>query len=348
MPFGEGTMKCPTIREAAGIHPERSVTKTVLVAGAGGFIGGHLVADLLRKGHRVRAVDIKPFEDWHQFHADTENVVADLSRRSAANAAVRGVDRVYNLSCNMGGAGFTASHRADCSLNVLINTHLLMAAKESDVDRFFFSSTACVYNIAKQEEAIDVKLKESDAYPSMPEPGYGDEKLFSEKLCEFFRGDYGIETRVARFHNIYGPCGDFDSGREKAPAAICRKVIHAKLSGENAIEIWGDGNQTRSFAYIDDCIRGINDVTDGLFVEPVNLGSAEGVTINQLVGIAEEIAGVKLERRYNLDAPRGVNGRNSDNTLFRSVYGWEPSIPLREGLEKTYRWIYDKMRSRYQ
>jgi nucleoside-diphosphate-sugar epimerase len=230
-------------------------------------------------------------------------------------------------------------------LSVLINTHLLLAAKENKIDRFFYSSSACVYSSLKQTQTDSTPLKEEDAYPAMPEDGYGWEKLFSERMCRHFREDFGLETRVARFHNVYGPFGTYDGGREKAPAAISRKIVQAKLSGANKIEIWGDGNQTRSFMYIDDCLNGIKVILEGENTIPINLGSEEMVSINQLVDIVEEIAGVKMTRSYDLSAPQGVRGRSSDNTMFRDTYGWEPKISLREGLEKTYRWIYDEISS---
>jgi nucleoside-diphosphate-sugar epimerase len=319
-----------------------------LVCGAGGFIGGHLVGDLLRKGHAVRAVDIKPLKDWQQVYPDAENLVADLSRREVAFSVVSGTDTVYNLACDMGGIGFIETNKAACMLNVLINTHLLIAAGQCGVEHFFFASSACVYNADKQAaKSIYVALKESDAYPAMPEDGYGWEKLFSERMCRHYREDGGVETCVARLHNVYGPCGTFHGGREKAPAAMCRKIIHAKLSGETYLEIWGDGEQTRSFMFIDDCIKGIDLMMAGDIRDPLNLGSSEGVSINRLADIVEEIAGVKLKRRYNLDAPKGVNGRNSDNTLVRQLLNWEPATKLRDGMEKTYRWIYDQMVGQY-
>ena len=316
----------------------------VVVCGGGGFIGGHLVGDLLNKGFEVRCVDIKPKNEWYQVHTKAENVVADLNLKDAAFNAVRGTDTVYNLACNMGGMGFIEKNKGLCMVSVLINTHLLLAAREFGVQRFFYASSACVYNGEKQtSKTTDVYLKEEDAYPAMPEDGYGWEKLFSERMCRHFREDWGVPTRVARFHNVYGPFGTYKGGREKAPAAICRKVIEAKESGKHEIEIWGDGKQTRSFMFIDDCLKGIYQIANADFLEPVNLGSAEGVTINQLVDIVEDIAGIKLKRRYNLDAPKGVNGRNSDNTLFRKVYGWEPDTKLRDGMAKTYAWIYEQM-----
>jgi len=319
----------------------------VLVAGGGGFIGGHLVGELLRSGHRVRAVDVKPHREWYQVHPGAENVQGDLTEKDVAFSAVRGMDHVYNLAADMGGMGFIENNRALCMLSVLTTTHLLMAAREADVERFFFSSSACVYAAEKQTSAEVVALKESDAYPAMPEDGYGWEKLFSERMCRHFREDFGLTTRVARYHNVYGPFGTFEGGREKAPAAICRKVAEAKFSGVHEIEIWGDGEQTRSFMYIDDCVRGSRAILDSDITEPINLGSDQLVTINQLVDMVEEIAGITVERRYDLSAPQGVRGRNSDNTMIRAELGWEPGIRLETGLAQTYAWIYDQLASRH-
>ena len=315
----------------------------VLVAGAGGFIGGHLVQDLVDQGLIVRAVDIKPFSEWHQIRSEADNQRLDLSVIEACREAVKGVRWVYNLAADMGGMGFIENNKARCMLSVLVNTHMLMMAKKAGVSRFFYSSSACVYAADKQTDPNVTALKEEDAYPATPEDGYGWEKLFSERMCRHFREDFGLETRVARYHNVYGPHGTYSGGREKAPAAICRKVIEAKLSGNHEIEIWGDGHQTRSFMWIDDCVKGTQMIMDGDFVEPLNLGSSELVSINQLVDMVEEIGGVKLKRSYNLKAPKGVNGRNSDNTLIQKIYNWEPATKLRDGLERTYRWIYDQM-----
>jgi GDP-D-mannose 3',5'-epimerase len=316
----------------------------VVVAGAGGFIGGHLLADLRRRGYpRLRAVDLKPLGDWWQRFDDVENLQLDLQDLANCRRAVAGAAQVFNLAADMGGMGFIENNKARCMLSVLINTHLLLAAREAGVQRFFYASSACVYAADKQTSPDVKPLKESDAYPAMPEDGYGWEKLFSERMCRHFREDFGLETRVARFHNVYGPLGTWKGGREKAPAAICRKVIEAKRTGSQEIEIWGDGQQTRSFQYIDDCLQGIRLIMDSAILEPINLGSDELVTINGLVDIVERIAGVKLKRRYQLDAPKGVNGRNSDNTLIRQYLGWAPSIRLSEGLEKTYAWIYDQI-----
>jgi GDP-D-mannose 3',5'-epimerase len=321
-------------------------SKKIVVCGAGGFIGGHLAADLLRQGVTVRGVDVKPLEEWFQLFPEAENLQLDLREKDACEEAVAGADIVYNLASDMGGMGFIEHNKALCMLSVLINTYLLMAARKADVQRFFYSSSACVYAADKQVSPDLTALKEEDAYPAMPEDGYGWEKLFSERMCRHFREDFGLTTRVARYHNVYGPHGTYDGGREKAPAAICRKVIEAQLSGTHEIEIWGDGEQTRSFQWIDDCVKGTQMILEGDFAEPINLGSNELVTINHLVDLVEEIGGVRLERRYNLSAPKGVNGRNSDNTLIRSIFGWEPSTRLRDGLERTYRWIYDEMTSR--
>lgn len=318
-----------------------------VVCGGGGFIGGHLVKKLRDAGRQVRSVDIKPLGEWYQALPDVENVVADLKDLEACRAAVAGAADVYNLAADMGGMGFIENNRALCMLSVLINTHLLMAVKETGVERFFYASSACVYNADKQRSAEVAPLKESDAYPAMPEDGYGWEKLFSERMCRHFREDFGVPTRVARFHNVYGPLGTWEGGREKAPAAICRKVLHAKTTGDLEIEIWGDGEQTRSFMYIDDCLYGIDKITHSDIVEPLNLGSSELVTINQLVDIVEEIADVKLKRRYNLSAPKGVNGRNSDNSEIRRQLGWEPSIRLRDGLARTYAWIAEEYAAKY-
>ena len=317
----------------------------VLVAGGGGFIGGHLARHLLQQGHRVRSVDIKPLEEWFLRDNLIENIQADLSLLEECRKAMVGVERVYNLAADMGGMGFIENNKALCMLSVLINTHLLQAAGNVGADRFFFSSSACVYAADKQTDPAVTALAEGDAYPALPEDGYGWEKLFSERMCRHFREDFGIATRVARFHNVYGPHGTYDGGREKAPAAICRKVVTAKLSGDHRIKIWGDGNQTRSFMYIDDCITGVEMIANGDFSEPINLGSSELISINGLVTIVEEIAGVRLHREYELDAPQGVRGRNSDNTLINHVYGWEPHTSFKDGIEQTYAWIYDQMTS---
>ena len=319
----------------------------VVVTGAGGFIGGNLVADLRARGHkRIRAVDIKPFDEWCQSFDDVENLSLDLNLKENCEKAAQGACDTYNLAANMGGMGFIEHNKALCMLSVLINTHMLQAAVKFGVQRFFYSSSACVYNGEKQKTLEATSLKEEDAYPALAEDGYGWEKLFSERMCRHFREDFGLYTRVARFHNVYGPWGTWYGGREKAPAAICRKVIQAKVSGKHEIDIWGPGSQTRSFMFIDDCLKGIDLIMNSEIPEPINLGSSEAVTINQLVDIAEEIAGIKLKRTYNLSAPKGVNGRNSDNTLIQKYVDWEPNTALRTGLEKTYRWIYDQYLAR--
>jgi len=318
-----------------------------VVAGAGGFIGGHLVAQLRADGREVRAVDVKPLAEWYQVFEDADNVVADLKLREDCDRVSAGADRVYQLAADMGGMGFIEHHKALCMLSVLTNTHMLLAALDAGVSRFFYSSSACVYAADKQLSPDVIPLKESDAYPAMAEDGYGWEKLFSERMCRHFREDFGLATRVARYHNVYGPHGTWEGGREKAPAAICRKVIQAKHRKEPTIEIWGDGTQTRSFMYIDDCTRGTLAIADSEILEPINLGSSELVTINQLVDIVEEIAGIRLRRSYNLKAPKGVPGRNSDNTMIQRELGWEPSTRLREGMERTYRWIQDEYIRKY-
>jgi nucleoside-diphosphate-sugar epimerase len=324
------------------------VPELTLVTGAGGFIGGHLVRDLVAQGVPVRAVDKKPLDEWYFRTPEAENIVADLQLMEACQMAAKGAVHVYNLACDMGGMGFIESNRARCMLSVLISTHMLLAARDQGVDRFFFSSSACIYPAYRQTNSAVTALKETDAYPADCEDGYGWEKLFTERLCRHFRDDFGMKTRVARYHNVYGPYGTWDGGREKAPAAISRKVAMAAITGKNEIEIWGDGEQTRSFMYIDDCVRGTQMLLHSDAEEPLNVGSDELVTINQLVDLVEEIAGMKLKRRYNLDAPKGVRGRNSDNTLIRAVLGWSPSTPLRTGMEQTYRWIYDQAKARQE
>ncbi|HEY1339501.1 MAG TPA: NAD-dependent epimerase/dehydratase family protein [Bryobacteraceae bacterium] len=319
----------------------------VVITGAGGFIGGALTADLRRQGlTNIRAIDIKPFEEWRRRFDDVENLQLDLNLKESCERAADGAHEIYNFAADMGGMGFIENHKAACMLSVLIDTHMLQAARKYGVAKFFYSSSACVYNAEKQCDPVNPGLKEEDAYPALAEDGYGWEKLFSERMCRHFREDYGVHTRVARFHNVYGPHGAWDGGREKAPAAICRKVIEAKVSGRPEISIWGSGRQTRSFMYIDDCLKGVRMIMDSDILEPINLGSSEMVSVNQLVNIVEEIAGVKLKRSYDLSAPKGVAGRNSDNTLIRKRLDWEPNTPLRVGLEKTYAWIYDQYMAR--
>jgi nucleoside-diphosphate-sugar epimerase len=316
----------------------------IVVTGGGGFIGGQLVRSLAEDpGVKVRAVDQHPVEQWHQVVPDVENLVLDLSLADACDAALAGASVVYNLAADMGGMGFIEANKARCMLSVLINTHLLQSARARDIERFFFSSSACVYAGDKQLSPDIEPLKEADAYPAEPEDGYGWEKLFSERMCRHFTEDFGLTTRVARYHNVYGPNGTWTGGREKAPAAICRKIAEAKISGNHEIEIWGDGEQTRSFMYIDDCVEGTRKIMHSDIDFPINLGSSEMVTINQLVDVVEDIAGVKLARNYDLGAPKGVRGRNSDNTLILERLGWEPTISLRDGLEQSYRWVYDQV-----
>jgi nucleoside-diphosphate-sugar epimerase len=316
----------------------------VVVTGAGGFIGGHLVGSLLAQGKSVRAVDIKPFDEWHQVHPDAQSVQADVSLLENARAAVDGAAWVYNLAADMGGMGFIENNKAACMMSVLTSTHVLQAAREHEAERYFYSSSACVYAAEHQTSPDVVPLKEADAYPAMPEDGYGWEKLFSERMARHYLEDYGVQTRVARYHNVYGEHGTWQGGREKAPAAVCRKVAMAAITGERTIPIWGDGTQTRTFMYVDDCVKGTQMIAAGDNPEPVNLGSDELVSINQLVDIVEKIAGVTLEREYDLSAPQGVRGRSSDNTEILRRYGWEPSTTLADGLERTYRWIYDEVK----
>jgi len=317
--------------------------KKIVVAGAGGFIGGHLVKELVKAGQKVRAVDLKPLNEWYQVSPDADNIVLDLRLRENCYQAVNGYHEVFNLAADMGGMGFIENNKAACMISVLINTHLLIASKDCGIERFFYASSACVYNGDKQTDTDNPGLKEADAYPALAEDGYGWEKLFSERMCRHFREDFGLTTRVARFHNVYGPYGTFDGGREKAPAAICRKVIEAGIIGNKEIVIWGDGLQTRSFMYIDDCIKGIQDIMYSNIEEPLNLGSSEMVSINELVSIVEDIAGYTLKRIYDLKAPKGVRGRNSENTLIKKYLGWEPSIHLRNGMKKTYDWISEQV-----
>jgi nucleoside-diphosphate-sugar epimerase len=315
--------------------------KSKLVAGAGGFIGGHLAKSLARQGHHVLAVDIKPLSDWHQA-LPYENITRrswDLEGKDKCYQAVQGCDAVYNLACNMGGIGFIERNKALCMQSVLINTHLLMACRDLAVREYFYASSACVYNREKQQDANAPPLTESDAYPAMPDDGYGWEKLFSERMCRDFSEHYGIIARIARLHNVYGPYGAYEGGREKAPAALCRKVIEAEISGNHEIEIWGDGEQTRSFMYIDDCLAGIQKLMATHCTEPLNLGRNDPMSINDFVTLIEKIARIKLERKYDPTAPQGVRGRNSDNTKIKEVLNWEPRIDLKIGLPKTYAWI---------
>ncbi|HIF00869.1 MAG TPA: NAD-dependent epimerase/dehydratase family protein [Fuerstia sp.] len=315
----------------------------IVVAGGGGFIGGHLVEHFVNQGYtNVRSVDIKPLDQWYKVSEVADNVVADLKDKANCATACRGASQVYNLAADMGGMGFIENNKALCMLSVLTNTHLLQAANDAGVERFFYASSACVYNADKQVNEDVVPLREADAYPAMPEDGYGWEKLFSERMCRHFQEDFGLVTRVARFHNVYGPFGTWDGGREKAPAAICRKIIEAKTNGNHEVEVWGDGCQTRSFMYIDDCVKGIVDIMHSDIEEPINLGSSEVTTINGLVDLIAEIAGIDVTRQHNLDAPKGVNGRNSDNTKIQQYLDWEPGIRLKDGMRKTFDWIAEQ------
>ena len=320
--------------------------KKILVAGGGGFIGGWLVKELLAQGNEVTAVDVKLISEWSQVFTEAKNLTRDLSLLDNCLELTKNVDEIYNLAADMGGMGFIEKNKAACMLSVLINTHLLMGAKLNGVSKFFFASSACVYNATKQSSTGLPGLKEEDAYPAMPEDGYGWEKLFSERMCKHFYEDYGLEVRIARYHNIYGPEGTWDGGREKAPAALCRKIAVAKYLGEKKIEIWGDGEQTRSFTFIEDCIRGSILLMESNVTEPLNIGSSEMVSINSLATIIEKIAGISLSRIYNLSAPKGVRGRNSDNTQVVDKLGWEPQVTLRTGLDKTYQWIEKQVQVR--
>ncbi len=326
----------------AATYPRMKKNDLIVIGGAGGFIGGSLVRYFHNQGFsRIRAVDKKPLPHWYQVTEGVENLTLDLSEKANAVRTVEGATEVYNLAADMGGMGFIERFRVECLRSILINTHMLEAAYNAGVVRYFFSSSACAYNIDLQQDPNVRALKESDAYPANPERGYGWEKLLSEIFCQEYYAERGIETHIARFHNVYGPHGTWDGGREKAPAAICRKVIEAKDSGSLKIEIWGEGTRTRSFMYIDDCTFGIDQIMhcDKLIATPINLGTSEIVSVNELVDIIEEIGGVKLQRTYKLDAPKGVAGRNSDNTFIKSILNWEPCIPLREGLKTTYTWI---------
>jgi len=333
------------------LNPRRKGSKIkksdkILVAGAGGFIGGWLVRDLLNDGfNNILAVDIKDISNWYQTFEQVTNKVLDLRDTQNCLEAMEDVKIVYNLAADMGGMGFIENNKALCMLSVLINTNLISIGKNQNIEKYFFASSACVYNQGLQLDSHNLGLREADAYPADPEDGYGWEKLFSERMCNHYYEDFGIEVRVGRFHNVYGPHGTFDGGREKAPAAICRKIAQAALTGDLNIEVWGDGEQTRSFTYIDDTIHGIKLLMNGDYVLPMNIGSSEEVSINQLIDIVEGIAGIKVTRKYLLEAPKGVRGRNSDNTLIKEIYDWSPTITLKEGLTKTYNWVYKELSS---
>ena len=318
--------------------------KKILVVGAGGFIGGHLVRRLRKNKNSIVAVDIKPKEYWFQDYDDVENHYSiDMKEINNCKKVTKNIDYVFNMACNMGGMGFIENNKAECMQSVLINTNLLIACKENQIKKYFFSSSACAYNKTIQQNVFIDGLKEDDAYPADPEDGYGWEKLFSERMCRHFMEDYGIQVRIARYHNIYGPYGTFDGGREKAPAALCRKIINAKKNNQNKIEVWGDGKQTRSFLYIDDCLDGTLRLFESDYSEPLNIGSDEQVSINQMIDIIEDISKTKkLKREYQLDKPKGVRGRSSNNELVKKVLNWSFKIKLKEGLKKTYDWIYSE------
>ena len=315
--------------------------KNILVVGAGGFIGGHLVNRLIKDGNFIVAADIKPKEYWFQEFETVKNYHSmDMKEIENCRKVVKNIDYVFNMACNMGGMGFIENNKAECMQSVLINTNLLIACKESKVKKYFFSSSACAYNKSIQQEVFIEGLKEDDVYPADPEDGYGWEKLFSERMCRHFMEDYGIQVRIARYHNIYGPYGTYDGGREKAPAALCRKIIKAKKESKNEIEVWGDGMQTRTFLYVDDCIEGTLRLFESNYSDPVNIGSDEQVSINQMIEMIEGISGLKkLKKIYQLDKPKGVRGRSSNNDLVKKVLNWSYKIKLKEGLEKTYNWI---------
>jgi len=319
--------------------------KNILVVGAGGFIGGHLVKKLLENNNSILAADIKPKQYWFQDYDEVQNYYSmDMKDINNCREVTKNIDYVFNMACNMGGMGFIENNKAECMQSVLINTNLLIACKEDKVKKYFFSSSACAYNKAKQQDVFIDGLIENDAYPADPEDGYGWEKLFSERMCRHFMEDYGIEVRIGRYHNIYGPYGTFDGGREKAPAALCRKIIEAKQNNKKKIEVWGDGKQTRTFLYIDDCIEGTLRLFESNYSEPVNIGSDEQVSINQMIEIIENVTNTeKLERVYQLDKPKGVRGRSSNNDLVKKILNWSFKIKLKEGLKKTYDWISGEM-----
>ena len=314
-----------------------------LIAGAGGFIGGHLMKRLQLDGHEIICADIKPISSWFQISDKNKNLSLDLKDFKNCLQVCDGVDYIFNLACNMGGMGFIENNKAECMLSVLINTNLLRASLQNKISKYYFSSSACVYNASKQNDTFINGLKEEDAYPAMPEDGYGWEKLFSERMCRHFYEDFGLDVRIARYHNIYGPEGTYEGGREKAPAALCRKIINAKLKKEKKIEVWGDGEQTRSFLYIDDCIEATMSVFDSNFTDVFNIGSEEQVSINQMIDKIEEIADFKVERNYDISKPKGVRGRSSDNSLINSKINWSPKFSLKDGLERTYYWIYNSI-----
>ena len=320
--------------------------KKYLVCGAGGFIGGYISKRLIELGEQVTCVDIKPIDLWFQKHDGAKNISLDLKSLENCNQVTKNQDYVINMACNMGGIGFIEWNKAKCMISVLINTHLLMACEKNSIKKYFFSSTACVYNTDLQSNPNIKGLREEDAYPANPEDGYGWEKLFSERMCRHFLEDFKLDTKVARYHNVYGPLGTFDGGREKSPAALCRKVAQAKLSSTKEIEIWGDGNQTRSYLFIEDCVDATLKFFDSVYHGPINIGSEEQVSINQMLDIIEEIAAYKVVREYNTNMPVGVKGRSSNNDKIRSELNWEPSYSLKMGLEKTYAWIESMLKNK--
>ena len=321
---------------------ERNKDNLIVIGGAGGFIAGALARYYHDQGFtRIRAIDKKPLSQWYQRVPGVESLCLDLSNEEYCRRACEGAVEVYNLAADMGGMGFIERFRIECLRSILVNTHMIEAAERAGADRYFFSSSACAYNTDLQKDPNVRALKESDAYPAMAERGYGWEKLMSEMFCQEYSAERGLKSAIARFHNVYGPFGTWDGGREKAPAALCRKVIEAKDKNDLTIDIWGDGTQTRSFMYIDDCVKGLDMIMhcEDLIATPINLGSSELISINDLVSLAEDIGGVKLERTYDPTQPIGVAGRNSDNTMIQDILGWEPDTPLRDGLSKTYAWI---------
>jgi len=319
----------------------------ILVTGAGGFIGGHIVKKLLIQGHKVRAVDIKNLNEWFQVFDKAENISKDLTVKENCYSSCKDMDEVINMACNMGGMGFIENNKALCMLSVLVNTHMLMACKEYKIKKYFFSSSACVYNADKQNKTFIEGLKEEDAYPALPEDGYGWEKLFSERMCRHFLEDYKLDVKIARYHNIYGPNGTYDGGREKAPAALCRKIINAEFKKNDSIEVWGDGEQTRSFLYIDDCVDATLNFFGSKYHGPINIGSEEQVSINQMIEIIEQISKKKFKKIYQLDKPKGVRGRSSNNNLIRKLLNWEPKYTLKEGLFQTYNWIEKEIKKKH-
>jgi nucleoside-diphosphate-sugar epimerase len=321
--------------------------KNILIAGGGGFIGGHLVKRLLENNNNVVVADIKPKKYWFQYFNKAKNFnLCDLKEFHNANKVTKNIDYVFNMACNMGGMGFIENNKAECMLSVLINTNLLRASLMNKVKKFFFSSSACVYNVSKQSKTFIKGLKEEDAYPAMPEDGYGWEKLFSERMCRHFKEDFGLEVRIARYHNVYGTFGTYYGGREKAPAALCRKIIECKSKNKKYIEIWGDGKQTRSFLYIDDCIDGTLKLFQSNYSEPLNIGSDEQVSINKMADLIKSISGIYPKNKFLLNKPKGVRGRSSNNKNAYKILKWRYKVSLEDGLSRTYNWIFSSMKNR--